>query len=66
MQPSKVKRFAEAAAWVERNGMTLPPDTPQHRSLRNWFCFKLNQYKKNALGAANEALLAQYGLDFSE
>lgn len=46
--------------------MTLPPDTDEYRSLRNWYCFKLNQFKKGTLGAKNEALLAHYGLDFSQ
>lgn len=66
MQTKQLERFVEAAAWVEENGMTLPPDTPQYRSLRNWFCFKLNQFKKGTLGKDNEALLAMHGLDFSE
>ena len=58
--------FEWAQAWVEDNGMTLPPNTSEYRSLRNWFCFKLNQWKKERLGEKNEALLAVYGLDFSQ
>lgn len=58
--------FEWAASWVEQHGMTLPPDTNELRSLRNWFCYKLNQYKKRALGPRNEALLALHGLDFSK
>ena len=59
-------KFEWAASWVRENGMSLPPDTPELRSLRNWFCFKLNQYKKNALGDRNIELLANHGIDFSE
>ncbi len=59
-------KFEWAASWVEENGMTLPPDTPELRSLRNWFCFKLNQFKKGTLGESNLQLLAEHGLDFSE
>lgn len=57
--------FEWAADWAGKNGMTLPPDTNEFRSLRNWFCYKLNQFKKGTLGARNEALLAMHGLDFS-
>lgn len=58
--------FEWASAWVEEHGVTLPPDTNELRSLRNWFCFKLNQFKKGKLGAQNEALLAHYGIDFNQ
>ncbi|WP_137921275.1 hypothetical protein [Hydrogenophaga sp. 2FB] len=58
-------KFDWAADFVRDHGMTLPPDTPELRSLRNWFCFKLNQFKKGTLGESNIAQLARYGLDFS-
>ncbi len=58
-------KFEWAADWVGDNGMTLPPDTPELRSLRNWFCFKLNQFKKGTLGSSNEAELERWGLDFA-
>lgn len=59
-------KFEWAAAWADEHGMTLPPDTPELRSLRNWFCFKLNQYKKGTLGESNLEQLAKHGLDFAE
>ncbi len=58
-------KFAWAKWWVDKNGMTLPPDTAELRSLRNWFCFKVDQYKKGSLGIQNETMLAVYGLDLS-
>ncbi len=58
-------KFEWAADFVSRHGMTLPPDTPELRSLRNWFCFKLNQFKKGTLGDDNISMLARFGLDFS-
>ena len=58
--------FEWAREWSQAHGMTLPPDTDEFRSLRNWFCYKLNQFKNDKLGPKNEALLAHYGLDFSQ
>lgn len=57
--------FEWAGAWVKEHGVTLPPDTPELRSLRNWFCYKMSQYKKGTLGANNTALLAKHGIDLS-
>lgn len=66
LPPQYTNPFEWAQDWCKENGMSLPPDTTELRSLRNWFCFKLNQFKKGKLGEKNEALLAHYGLDFSQ
>lgn len=65
--PAKYENaFEWASAWIQENGMTLPPNTEEYSRLRNWFSFKLNQYKKKQLGPENEALLAHYGIDFGK
>lgn len=64
--PSKyTSSFEWARDWVKENGVTLPPDTPQLRSLRNWFCYKMSQFKKGALSDENRRLLAEHGIDLS-
>lgn len=65
LPPGFENSFAWAAHFVAKNGMTLPPDTNEYRSLRNWFCYKLNQWKKGQLGAPNIEKLGEYNLDFS-
>ena len=54
-----------AAHWVKNEGVTLPPDTSETRSLRNWFCYQLQMFKKNTLSARSEELLRQLGIDLS-
>lgn len=63
--PTYASSFEWAEAWVRENGVTLPPDTPQLRSLRNWFCYKMSQFKKGALSDENRRLLAEHGIDLS-
>jgi hypothetical protein len=58
-------KFQWAKHWIEEHGVTLPPDTSEYRSLRNWFCYKIDQHKKNRLGIDNETNLAIYGIDLS-
>lgn len=58
-------KFEWAASFVQEHGMTLPPNTPELSSLRNWMCFKLNQFKKGTLGEDSIQMLEHYGLDFS-
>lgn len=55
-----------ASAWVLQNGVTLPPDTNEYRSLRNWFCYQVNMHKKGTLSARSQKLLNQYGIDLSQ
>lgn len=56
--------FEWAAHWVKLKGVTLPPDTNEFRTLRNWFCYKFDQFKKGALGQKNIDLLEKHGIDF--
>lgn len=54
-----------AAAWIASNGVTLPPDTSEYRSLRNWFCYQVSNFKKKKLSPQSEELLQRYGIDLS-
>lgn len=54
-----------AGAWVKQHGVTLPPDTSEYRSLRNWFCFQVNMFKKGTLSSRSKELLAKYGIDLA-
>jgi hypothetical protein len=58
--------FEWAADWIARKGTTLPPDTTEYRSLRNWFNYKLQQRIKKTLGEKNETLLTLHGIDLSQ
>lgn len=57
--------WAWAAHWIKVNGVTLPPDTTEYRSLRNWFCYQVNMFKKNKLSEKSRALLTRHGIDLS-
>lgn len=57
--------WAWAADWVSKNGVTLPPDTNDYRSLRNWFSYQVNAYNKGTLSERSKALLTQYSIDLS-
>lgn len=54
-----------AGDWVAKNGVTLPPDTTQLRSLRNWFCYQVNMFKKDRLSDVSRELLDHYKIDLS-
>lgn len=54
-----------AGVWVAEHGVTLPPDTNEYRSLRNWFCFQVDSFKKNRVSAKSRQLLAKYNIDLS-
>lgn len=57
--------WAWAADWVSKNGVTLPPDTNEYRSLRNWFSYQVNAYNKGTLSERSKILLTQYNIDLS-
>lgn len=57
--------WAWAADWVAKHGVTLPPDTNEFRSLRNWFSYQVNAFKKGSLSERSKALLAQYNIDLN-
>lgn len=57
--------YAWAGAWVAENGMTLPPDTNEYRSLRNRFCWWLQCWKKGTLKEKHLSQFALHGIDFS-
>lgn len=65
-KPTSSDPFKLAQAWVQKHGVTLPPDTPETRSLRNWFCFKVQRFKKGTETEANKRLLAEHGIDLSQ
>lgn len=54
-----------AGAWVAENGVTLPPDTTELRSLRNWFCYQVNSFKKGRLSDISRSLLEHYNIDLA-
>lgn len=58
--------WAWAADWVKSHGVTLPPDTSDYRSLRNWFCYQVNMFRKGQLSKRSVALLNEYGIDLSQ
>lgn len=55
-----------AADWIATHGVTLPPDTTEYRSLRNWFCYQVNMNKKGQLSQRSRELLSHYGIDLSQ
>lgn len=55
-----------ASDWISKHGVTLPPDTSEYRSLRNWFCYQVNQFKKGELSKRSKELLAKYQIDLSQ
>jgi len=55
-----------AAAWVRDHGVTLPPDTTELRKLRNWFCYKVDCYRKGTLNESVQNTLALHGIDLSQ
>lgn len=54
-----------AGAWVKAHGVTLPPDTTELRSLRNWFCYQVNMFKKRKLSAKSLARLEHHQIDLA-
>lgn len=63
--PQFAHAWAWAADWVASNGVTLPPDTNEYRSLRNWFSYQVNAFKKGTLSERSKTLLAKYDIDLS-
>lgn len=59
-------RLLWAAAWCKENGVTLPPDTCELRSLRNWFCNQLQRWKKKKHSPEEAEELVANGIDFSQ
>jgi hypothetical protein len=59
-------RLEWAADWCKSNGVTLPPDTSEYRSLRNWFCFQLQRWKKNKHTCDEALTLLEAGIDFAK
>lgn len=55
-----------AQAWLREHGMTLPPLTTEYKSLRNWFCFQYQRWKKGSTTEEETAKLAALGIDFSQ
>jgi len=54
-----------AAHWTQHHGVTLPPDTNELRSLRNFFCYQMSMFKKNKLSAKSAAKFAKHGIDLA-
>ena len=54
-----------AAHWTALHGVTLPPDTSELRSLRNFFCYQVGMFKKNQLSPKSAAKFAQHGIDLA-
>lgn len=52
-----------ASVWIRDHGVTLPPDTNDTRSLRNWFCYQVNRLQNGELSARSKQLMARYGID---
>jgi hypothetical protein len=62
----KGSRLLWAAAWCKENGVTLPPDTCELRSLRNWFCNQLQRWKKKLHSPGETDELVAHGIDFAQ
>lgn len=63
--PQYANAWHWAGEWVKTHGVTLPPDTSEYRSLRNWFCYQVNMHKNNKLSPRSRELLAKHGIDLS-
>lgn len=66
-RPAQYKdEFEWYAAWSRENGVSLPPDVPELRKLRNFIDNKVKRFRAGELTVQAQEMFALHGIDLSE